>query len=450
MNDLEERVLDCFPSGSYALAALLRLVDIVESDKVPTAAVECRIQPRLLINPEFVKKHANTPERLLVLVMHELHHVLLGHTTLFKTVTDTDNFVFDCVINALVSRMFPDPEHISFLTEFYSDKKYPECLLRPPPNWDGRAVKDLPSAIRRLPNGRQLAVAEVYRGLYSETGVTYEEIYEILPRLILDEAVSGIPLLGGHDEDGAIHGDIEGRSPVLFDVVRGIVEEWPQPPDPISGRSLADILRQDTLSTRTVPGNRAVLRSLLRKVGGRGANGRMRRVGDLQITVPTPVPVVDRRTTVLRALGSKPLFYNGSTEVRRRTPSGDRVHVYVDVSGSMDGIKDAIYGAVNDCREWVHPPVHLFSTSISEGTRDESRKGIVKTTGGTDVCCIAEDMKNNKVRRACIITDGWVGEPRGGHFTTLAKSRLGVAYAGDSVNTDNLSDVANHTATLRV
>ena len=144
MNAIEEQVLDCFPSGSYALSALLRLVDIVESDEVPTAAVECRIQPRLLSNPDFVKKHANTPERLLVLVMHELHHVLLGHTTLFETVTDIDNFVFDCVINALISRMFPDPEHISFLTEFYSDKNYPECLLRPPSRWNGRAVGKLP------------------------------------------------------------------------------------------------------------------------------------------------------------------------------------------------------------------------------------------------------------------------------------------------------------------
>jgi hypothetical protein len=126
------------------------------------------------------------------------------------------------------------------------------------------------------------------------------------------------------------------------------------------------------------------------------------------MTVPTPVPVIDRRSIVLRALGSKPLFYNGSTEVRRRKPSGDRVHVYVDVSGSMGGIKDAIYGAIHDCREWIHPKVHLFSNSVSEVTLDEIRKGIVRTTGGTDVCCIAEHMKSNKVRRACIITDGWV------------------------------------------
>ena len=51
---IAERILDAFPSGSYALSALLRLMDIVESTEVPTAAVECRAQPRLLVNPEFL------------------------------------------------------------------------------------------------------------------------------------------------------------------------------------------------------------------------------------------------------------------------------------------------------------------------------------------------------------------------------------------------------------
>src|SRR6185436_8240543 len=110
-------------------------LDIVETDAVPTAAVECRVQPRLRINPGFVDAHAATPERLLMLVMHELHHVLLGHTRLFPRVTPADNVIFDAVINALLCRMFPKREHTSFFTEFYSDAHFPECLLRPPVGW---------------------------------------------------------------------------------------------------------------------------------------------------------------------------------------------------------------------------------------------------------------------------------------------------------------------------
>ena len=450
MNAIEEQVLDCFPSGSYALSALLRLVDIVESDQVPTAAVECRIQPRLLINPNFISRHANAPERLLMLVMHELHHVLLGHTTLFETVTYADNFVFDCVINALISRMFPQADHLAFLTEFYSDKKFPECLLRPPTRWNGNSVRRLPRAIRDLPDDCQTDVEEVYRSLYSEAGITYQEVYDILPRLLDGDVVAVVPLLGEHGKNGSNGGDLENRSPVLFDVVRSIVEEWPQPPDPIRGRSLADIIKQETVSARSIPSNRAILRSLLMKVADKAGAGRIRRMGDSRMFTPTPVPLLDRRSTVLRALGAEPLFYSGSTTLRRRMPLADRVHVYVDVSGSMNGIKDAIYGALIDCREWIDSDVHLFSNTISDVSHRDIRKGIVKTTGGTDVACVASHMRTNGVRRACIITDGWVGEPRGGNRTTLSEAKLGVAYAGHSVNMVDLSNVADHVATLNL
>jgi hypothetical protein len=449
MNAIEEQILECFPSGSYALSALLRLMDIVESDKVPTAAVECRIQPRLLINPEFVSKHADTPEQLLMLIMHELHHVLLGHTTLFPSVTATDNFVFDCVINALISRMFPQREHLRFLTSYYSDGKFPECLLRPPPHWNGKTVTTPPRGILDLPKRAQHRVIEVYRSLYSEAGVSYEEIYKILPKTLTEGALAEVPLLGGHDQGGSTGGDIENRSPVLFEIVRGIVEEWPQPPDPIRGRSLGEVLRDSEIRLQPVPGNRAVLRNLLRQLGDRRNGGQVRRIDNDVVLLPTPLPTLDRRSIVMRALGVQPLLYSGASTLRRRTNAGDRVHVYVDVSGSMGSVISAVYGAIRDCQEWVHPIIHMFSDSISDASPKEIDKGVVRSTGGTDIACVAEHMAANKVRRACVITDGWVGEPRGSHFETLAQARLGVALVGDSMNSNDLSDVSNKTVTLK-
>ena len=53
-SSLAARILDAFPAGSYALSGLLRLLDVVETEEVQTAAVECVAQPRLLINPRFV------------------------------------------------------------------------------------------------------------------------------------------------------------------------------------------------------------------------------------------------------------------------------------------------------------------------------------------------------------------------------------------------------------
>ena len=446
---LTERILDTFPSGSYALSALLRLMDIVECTSVPTAAVECRIQPRLLINPEFVAKHAPSSEKLLMLVMHELHHVLLGHTTLFPRITQVQNFVFDAVINGIVCRMFPTPEHTSFFTDFYDHKAFPDCLLRPPPGWPGKT--GVAGGIAALPTKQGKLVNEVHQALYSSAGATYAEVFDALPKLLMQLAIEGIPLIGGHQEGedgGSADGQLEHQAPVLFDIVRSIVEQWPQPPDPIKGRSLADVLNQTTVRSTRSPSNRNLLRTLIRKVAGLKGPGAQRRRAIDTMEAPTPIPNLGRRAMVLQALGVQPLLHAGVTPWRHTVPSGERVHVYLDVSGSMDAIKGPLYGAVLDCQALVHPAVHLFSTKVADVSLSELRQGVCKTTGGTAIACVADHMAANRVRRALVVTDGWVGAPCGQHHRTLSEARLAVAYMGDNHNTTDLSTVANHTTTL--
>ena len=124
---IAERLLNAFPSATYGLPALLQLSEIVESTDVPSAAVECSRRPRMLINPEFVAAHANTPDKLVTLVMHELHHVILGHTRLFPRVTPLDNLVFDAVINSIsnhvnerIPQLFEDGFiNFSFITQSF-------------------------------------------------------------------------------------------------------------------------------------------------------------------------------------------------------------------------------------------------------------------------------------------------------------------------------------------
>ncbi|MSP46895.1 MAG: hypothetical protein EXQ83_13860 [Xanthobacteraceae bacterium] len=443
---IAERILDCFPGGTYALSALLRLLDIVESETVPTAAVECRVQPRLLINPKFVKTHARTSEKLLMLVMHELHHVLLGHTTLFPTITSVHNFIFDSVINGIICRMFPAQEYTSFLTDYYDAARFPECLLRPPPGWPDRA--QTPKGILDLGAPHVAVVRDVHAALYSDTGASYQEVFKVLPRLVPKDVIKGVPLLGGHGEGSSTAGKLEDRSPVLFDIVRSIVEHWPQPPDPIQGRSLADILRISAIQATRSPSNRALLRKLIHKVAGSNSTGAIRRVCPDQVAAPTPIPALDRRSAVMRSLGYEPLLQVGAVPWRRTIRTGERVHVYMDVSGSMEAVKKSLYGAVLDCREYVHPTVHLFSTTIADISLDELRRGVCKSTGGTNIACVASHMARNRVRRSLIVTDGWVGTPRGQHRTTLADSKLAVAFLGTTASTNDLADVANFTTIL--
>ena len=459
---LSEQILDVFPSGSYALSGLLRLLDIVETESVPTAAVECLAQPRLLINPKFVAAHAETPEKLLMLVMHELHHVLLGHTTLFPRNTPTQNFVFDAVINGILCRMFPGAEYTAFFTDYYSATSFPECLLRPPVGWPGRVDTNEAEWQVTDPAARE-RIQEVHAALYSKSGASYFEVYQLLPRLLESTAkdakdakdisaeqadVSDIPLLGEHraaTEDGKL----EHTSPVLFDIVRDLVEQWPQPPDPINGRSLAEVLTTSTISPqRKNPTNRALLRSLICKVADQRVAGRLLRRRPEATPTVTAIPTFSRRGAVLQALGVQVLLYPGAVNWPKTIPSGDQVRVYLDVSGSMASVLNALYGAVLDCKALVYPTVHLFSTEIADITLTELKAGKCESTGGTDIACVARHMAKHQVKRALIITDGWVGAPGGQHLTTLTQAKLAVAYLGAPVNQTDLQSVANYTTIL--
>lgn len=440
------RILDAFPTGTYALTGLLRLMDIVETDSVPSAAVQCRAQPKLLINPDFVQCHAQTPEKLVMLVMHELHHVLLGHTTLFARLTAVHNFVFDAVINGLVCRMFPEPAYTSFFTGLYRADAFPECLLRPPPGWPQK-ISTAPG-IDDLPEPQRQQVAAVHAALYSEAGASYKEVFDTLPVALAGSmCLAGIPLLGNHEDEGS-DGQLERVSPVLFDAVRELVEKWPQPPEPIKGRSLAELLNESTVKARRPPSARAVLRRLIRHVAQAGQGHGVRRSTLGETSIATPIPMLARRSLVQRVLGYEPVLYPGIAPWRERRPVEERVHVYLDVSGSVDAIKDALYGALLDSQEWIQMPVHVFSNEVADISRAELRRGVCRSTGGTDIGCVAAHMAAHRVRRALIITDGWVGPPQGEHHHTLQQARLAVAFVGQNINQHDLAEVANHHAIL--
>ncbi len=227
-DDLVRRVLDCVPARSHALGALLSLFRVEASEEVPTACVTCERRPVLRVNPTFVEEHCRSDAHLFVLVMHELHHVLLGHTRLFPRVTPAHNLAFDAVVNALLCARFPEEAYTSFFTRLYGREKGPLRLLAPP----GRpAVK--PARLRAL-----------HQALY-EGRATAEEVFHAVVK-----EVEAIPLplgrlLGSHAgaaDDGSW--GTEGPADTLVvDAIRRIVEKWPPPRDPIRGRSLTDVLK---------------------------------------------------------------------------------------------------------------------------------------------------------------------------------------------------------------
>ena len=115
----------------------------------------------------------------------------------------------------------------------------------------------------------------------------------------------------------------------------------------------------------------------------------------------------------------------------------------------MDSVLKDLYGAVLDCEQLVFPTVHLFSTKVADITARDLRSGKCKSTGGTDIACVADHMSKHKVRRAVLVTDGWVGLPQGEHKQVLQSARLAVAYLGNNINQTDLQAVSNHSGILK-
>jgi hypothetical protein len=430
--NLKERLFDCLPAGRYGLAGLLRLVDVVETDAVATAAVECHAQPRLLVNPAFVAEHAATDEKLMMLVLHEVHHVLLGHTGRLAGTTPADNFVFDCVINALLCRMFPQPAYTALFRDFYPDDAFPACLLRPPEGWDPR-VRKVPVPPGLAADGLGPA-RRVYQSLWSKEGASYEDVRHVLRAFLArrEALLAGVPLLGDHDASS--RGRASAGGDAFARGVADVVRHWPTPPDPLRGQSLSGLMRESRVSAERAPSRRAQLRRLIAQVaGGRGDARGARRWSSRPVVVESPLPRADRRATVLRALGATPLLYRTELDAPRVLPARERVHVYVDVSGSMTGLIGALYGAVLDCEALVHRHVHLFSTEVADVSPAQLRAGRCDSTGGTDIRCVTRHMATRGVTRAVLLTDGYVGRPDAVGERLLSAARLGVAYAGESV-----------------
>jgi hypothetical protein len=391
-HDLVRRVLDAVPARSHALGALLQLFRVEASPDVPTACVSCERRPVLRINPSFVSEHCRTDAHLFVLVMHELHHVLLGHTRLFPRATPAHNVAFDAVINALLCARFPEEAYTSFFTNRYGTAKGPLRLLAPP----GK------------PKARPARLAALHAALYDGTA-TAQEVFEAIVREIGTGAIPLDLLLGSHGEEGA-WGTEGPADPAVVDAIRRIVEKWPPPLDPIKGRSLADVLQASTVTpTPADPAVLAATRTALLGAADRGKSGARRDAGPRPALLPLPDPS-DRRAHVARELGATPILYR-STLLQPRGRASGAASVYFDVSGSMNAWLEPLYGALSSLRRYLTSDVHLFSTKIETLPLAALREGARLTTGGTDIACVLEHALAARPSRVLVLTDGYVGQP---------------------------------------
>jgi hypothetical protein len=403
---LRSRIFDAFPVTQPAFMRLLALLDIEATDAVPTAAVTLGGRSVLQINPQFVQRMCSTDHDLVMLVLHELHHVALGHTRLFPRVTRAQNWAFDCVINAQLARLFPQPHWTRLFRACYRADVFPEALLRPPAGWRTNDERWLP--------GR---AGEVHRALYSDHSASYADLYALLPQLVgAEHGLDG--LLGNH----AAQPD-ESASPDVLRELRGILADWPMVVPKSGCDDGADAHAETVPRAQARREAVAQIRRALASVAIAGeAGSRGTPAWDVAAATLPYAPRPARGDFVRAALGCEALLHEVQLLVRRPL-AHELTHVYVDVSRSMEGELPFVYAALRPLAHLLHPKVHLFSTTVADVGLGALARGVRVSTGGTSFAAVTRHLLEQRIRRAVFITDGWVGKVPAEHARLLAQRR---------------------------
>ena len=447
---IAKRILNVLPPNSFELLTFFSLFSVRFSESVETAAVTCDASPTLLLNREFVEAYCRTDEHLMMLVMHELYHVILGHTSLFKHATPIRNIVFDAVINAILCRLFPEKAFTSFFTDYYPSDKMPFALLRP------RGEKTPPAAEPAL------------RLLYDEAGTgTYYDVFCALSGMMLFVQEGGdMPLPGrgrldgdGDDGDGGpvllgSHGNGGGElPPEMKELIDKVIAKWPAPDRPLSGRDQGSEAEEHDfgLEPPAQALSRAMRKLMLRATAEGERETRRRNVRETLQETATFLPTWTDRSHEAREMAfGEALVWRARSPVRR-VQNRDRraAYVYLDVSGSVREMVPVLAGAIHPFFRRGLCTVHVFSTVVAETSVADLARGRFTSTFGTDIRCVFRHVlslpRAKRPRSVVVVTDGFTGSPSPDDAAQFraAGMKLHVGLVGDDSRAErDLSGIA--------
>lgn len=425
-----DRALEITGVHALGLPAWLARTHVRWDRGVTTACVSGRDVPTMALNPDFIARHAATPEKLAFVLMHELSHIVLGHLALFEPPSEILNIATDALINAMLchgirkAKLDPTPFE-AFLTDFYPADRAPAFLLRPPAP-DGPRVEG--------------PLARIHRRLYHARSWELVTVREIVVALraakLTPEQLAGAALVGSHGQTDAERDAAAcGQSLAQLPDVAVLFEPMGLP------KGVGDHLREQLLLVRReetrhelVAGLRAaILRTLVPDF--RAAAARVRYESRECVT---PFRGHDRRAAgrerLAAAFGApRPLLFRDV--VQHRVPQRHRAALYLDVSGSMGRLLPLLHSALLPLHRVLGVTIHAFSTVVETVTRADFDAGRLPSTGGTSVQPVLEHLVQTDppVPRALVVTDGYIDRPTPAVRKALARrnTAVHVVVAGD-------------------
>ncbi len=410
---IKKRIYSVIPVSSFYMMEFLKVLEIRFTDDVPTAAITSGIRPELLLNKAFIEKYCKTDEHLFMLIMHEIYHIILGHTRLFDNHTMLDNLAFDAVINAILCQLFPEEEYVSFFKNLNYDNEFPSCLLRP------------------IGENSPVEFREILNNLYDTYTGTYFDVYEIICNTLGDKLLkNNFILLGNHSDNSP------SQNPLIKDMIDSMTNNWEIG---ISGeRILGGESVEKVIDFQSVKrDNQIKMQRLLTKAGmNLGVVPKMRVSNELgKIEIEGFIPNFKDRTVLSKTiLYGRPLLYNREIDLIK--PVSDTVLktlVYLDVSSS-------VVNSINSLASLLLKPykngeclLFVFSTFVDEVTHKDFKEGKYRASYGTDANCIFDHYfslpKAMQTKKILILTDGYTGRVNDEFYNEIKRRKLEI-YCG--------------------
>ncbi|OLY90722.1 Predicted metal-dependent peptidase [Cnuella takakiae] len=398
-------VAELADDNPLACRALFRITDILFTEAVPTLAVSLSAKPVLQINLAFLCQHAQTEAEVKAVLLHEFLHVLLGHTEKFSYNTPLLNIALDAIINAIIHRTC-GPQWSGFFARLYPWKGMSK-LLRPAPDeflWSREYWEKIQD--------------RVYAGK-----VGADDLHELLQHLHTSkEDGSAIPLLVGNHEAQELS---EAGSQLLDGIIKQMdgTRIWRKPRQFGHGKDpdQEELMAKEWAAAKW----RAATQRLLRRCLIADNKGRKEsHPHDVYLPLPTPS---DRRAFL--RMGWSPVLPFARHRLQVARPQA-RANVYLDVSGSMHAELEALVGLLHHFHKELRRPLWVFSNDVYPAS---FRNGKLRyeSTGGTSIGCVFDQLRKQPVRKALIVTDGYVESITPEMLVGIDKNQVQVLVSAD-------------------
>ena len=439
-----ESILPVLPTG-LPLETLAVLNQIEFRADIPTAAIlEENGRFLMAINRDFLSRYAPTRQRQTLLVMHELMHLLLGHTRHRLSYREA-GLAFDAVINSGLVRLFPGPEYTGLLTDLYSTE-FPEVLLRPIDYSNVELDDEILSIHRRLYHrDHELATVSNASHFVTAFGANFTVLYQEIMDLIQQRSAAS----DGSTTDGN-QDVIPGPSEDIMDFLRKAQSSIGENLDFLDQEYLLDNLTQAQESVTETPSGAPLLGNHSRPHGsdapspgpGRGLGKRAKEViiqpqspGEESKRVfsawlkrlvhhelerlnwPRPeLAYVSTQGTIPNArdrygileyrIQKRPVMWDTPVKTPTQVPP-DFCSLFIDVSASMDAVLPQLIALLAAYMSQYQYEMWQFSNVVEPLHLEMLKRGILASSRGTDLACALSHIVRQKQTRpvSLVISD---------------------------------------------